>query len=195
MISKIIKGAILRCIDSNLIIRREPFTRLAEFRNSRPSWGCELVDEVNAERGANCGSPRSRSIFLWMEANLDCLGPAGLALPLRTGRKPLGVRPELPNRQFEVAADRCHHINGYVRRTALNLSQVIGAVAKIRRQRDLRNLSLHAHLCDGTSKHLTRSLRSAALVSSDRFAHPVMVARDGGFIITTIVVYIPKRQL
>lgn len=118
-----------------------------------------------------------------------------LSFLLWSSRESFRVCPELPNRQLEVAADRRHDIDGHIRGTALNLSEVIGAVAKIRRQRDLRNLSLHAHLCDGTSKHLTRRLRSAALVSSDRFAHPVMVARDRGFIITTIVVYIPKRQL
>jgi hypothetical protein len=118
-----------------------------------------------------------------------------LSFLLWSSREPLGVRPELPNRQLEVAADRCHYIDGHIRSTALNLSEVIGAIAKGRSQGDLRQFFRHTQLCDGTPKHLTWSLRFAALVSSDRFAHPVMVARDGDFIIPTIVVYIPLRQL
>jgi hypothetical protein len=118
-----------------------------------------------------------------------------LSFLLRSSREPFRICPELPNRQRKVAADRGHYIDGHIRGTALNLSEVIGAIAKGRCQGDLRQFSRHTQLCHGTPKHLTWSLRFAALVSSDRFAHPVMVARDGGFIITTIVAYIPWRQL
>lgn len=132
---------------------------------------------------------------LGFDGQLTFHGIPTLLLLSRPVWKALRIGPELADGLFEIAAHCGHHITGNVCRTAFDLPQVVAAVAEFRSEINLREFSRYAHLRNGTSKNLTWRLRSASLVCSDWLTHLVMVAQGGRFVITTIVMYIPERQL